>query len=151
MSQFLRRYVWVLVCAFGVLGCTEPAKEIIGNTADGQFELTLRADPNWVRPSGTLLVELVVRRLDPTAQLDFSDRISLVASNGTVTPISVTPDFSPALGDSIEKQVYQSWIEFRAPATSFSGPTGEQQGELSALFREARATFKVRIVPFLGD
>ena len=151
MSQQLRRYLWALLCAVGVMGCTEPAKEIVGSTADGQFELILRADPNWVRPSGTLLVELVVRRLDPTAQLNFSDRIDLVASNGTVTPASLTPDFSPALGDSIEKQVYQSWISFRAPATSFNGPTGEQQSELSALFREARATFKVRIVPFLGD
>lgn len=143
----------VVLCLFcgWVMGCSEPAKEILGNTADGEFELVLRADPNWVRPNGTLLVALQVRRLDPRAQLDVNDHIRLVANNGTLTPTSVTPDFSPALGDTVASQVYQTWVEFRAPSISFSGPTGEQQSEIYAIFRDLRATFKVRVVPFLGE
>ncbi|MBT3606121.1 MAG: hypothetical protein HN521_23880, partial [Candidatus Latescibacteria bacterium] len=83
---------------FVFMGCSEPAKEIVGTTSDGQFELVLRADPNWVRPSATLLVELVVRRLDPTTQLSFNDRISFVVNNGSVSPTSVTPSFAPEPG-----------------------------------------------------
>lgn len=136
-----------------VMGCSEPAKEIFGTTSDGQFELTLRADPNWVRPSATLLIALSVRRLDPTAQLSFNDRISFVVNNGSISPASVTPDFSPALGDSVEKQVYQTWLEFRAPNAGFGSSSSdkEQESEIHALFRNLRSTFKVRIVPDAGS
>jgi hypothetical protein len=149
MSHFMRRYLLgllggMLIC---VMGCSEPAKEIMGTTSDGQFELVLRADPNWVRPSGTLLVELLVRRLDPTAQLDFNDRISFVVNNGSVSPTSVTPSFAPAVGDSVEKQMSQTWLEFRAPNASFGSSGDEQESEIHVLFRTLRSTLKVRVVP----
>jgi hypothetical protein len=151
MNPLMRRYILgLLLCGFYVMGCSEPAKEIFGTTSDGQFELVLRADPNWVRPSATLLVELSVRRLDPTVQLGFNDRISLVVNNGSLSPTSVTPDFSPAAGDSIEKQVYQTWLEFKAPTPSFNSSGGEQESEIHALFRELRSTVKVRVVPLGG-
>ncbi|MBT4137441.1 MAG: hypothetical protein HOE48_05965 [Candidatus Latescibacteria bacterium] len=136
---------------FVFMGCSEPAKEIVGTTSDGQFELVLRADPNWVRPSATLLVELVVRRLDPTTQLSFNDRISFVVNNGSVSPTSVTPSFAPEPGELVEKQVYRTWLEFRAPNASFGSIGSEQESEINALFRELRSTFKVRIVPKAGS
>ena len=151
MSHLMRRYFWGLfLCGFCVMGCSEPAKEILGTTSDGKFEVTLRADPNWVRPSSTLLVELVVRRLDPLAQLGFGDNISLVANNGTITPSTITPSFAPAVGDSIEKQVFQTFLQFRAPTPSFNSAGGEQESEIQAIFRDVKTTFKVRVVPLGG-
>lgn len=148
MNRF-QNYV-MLCCAVLCLGCSEPAKEILGTTSDGKFEVVLRADPNWVRPSSTLLVELLVRRLDPLAQLGVNDRVSLVVNNGTVTPLSVTPNFAPAVGDSVEKQVYQTRIEFRAPSPSFGSSGSEQQSEIHAIFRDVQTTLKVRVVPLGG-
>ena len=151
MSAMMRRYfLGLLLCGVCVMGCSEPAKEILGTTSDGKFEMTLRADPNWVRPSSILLVELEVRRLDPLAQLGFSDNITLVANNGTVTPTSVTPSFAPAVGDSVEKQVFQTFLQFRAPTPSFNSTGGIQESEIQAFFRGVKTTFKVRVVPLGG-
>lgn len=150
--SYLNRFFQIVFCGLlmCLMGCSEPAKEILGTTSDGKFEVTLRADPNWVRPSSTLLVELMVRRLDPLAQVGFNDRISFVVNNGTITPTSVTPSFAPAVGDSIEKQVFQTFLEFRAPTPSFNSAGGEQESVIHAIFRDVQSTFKVRVVPLGG-
>jgi hypothetical protein len=152
MSHFMCRCFQGLLLGglLNVMGCSDPAKEISGTTSDGQFELVLRADPNWVRPSASLMVELLVRRLDPSVQLSFNDRISFVVNNGSVLPTRISPSFAPAFGETVEKQVYRTWLEFKAPTPGFGGSGGEQESEINAIFRGLRATFKVRIVPNLG-
>ena len=51
------RGVFSILAAAAILcGCSEPDDTIMGSTADGMYELTLSADPNWVRPNETLPV-----------------------------------------------------------------------------------------------
>ena len=141
----------LLSAAAAITGCSEPVKEVTGSTSDGRFELSLRADPNWVRLNATLMVRLSVRRLDPTAELNFTDRVSFVANSGSIVPSSVTPSFEPAPGDTVDQELFQTWLEYRAPGLSFVGPVGEQESQIHAVFRDVRASLNVRIVPSLND
>lgn len=152
MSAFLKIFsILVLFLVVSVSGCSEPVKEVTGSTSDKRFELTLRADLNWVRFNSTLLVQLSVRRLDPTAELNFTDRVSFVANNGSIVPNSVTPSFEPAPGDTVDQEVFQTWLEYRAPGLSYGGPVGEKEGQIHAVFRDVRASLNLRIVPNLND
>ena len=121
-----------------LMGCSEPAKEVVGTSTDGQFELVLRADPNWVRPDASLPVEVQVVRLVSDATVGFGDRIEFVVNNGSVSPTSLNVSFDAASGGDR----FTARVTFRA-----SRATEEAQGEIHAYFRGALATLKVRIVP----
>ena len=124
-----------LAMAFG--GCSEPDNQVSRSTADGEFELVLHAERNWVVSEGKLPVRVVVRSLAGPLEDGLVDQVTFVVNNGDVSPRTVTAIISEAEGEYLE------WVIFTAARNLSS----EQQGEINAIFRDALATLKIRIVP----
>ena len=124
-----------LAMAFG--GCSEPDNQVSRSTADGEFELVLHAERNWVVSEGKLPVRVVVRSLAGPLEDGLVDQVTFVVNNGDVSPRTVTAIISEAEGEYLE------WVIF----TAARNLSTEQQGEINAIFRDALATLKIRIVP----
>ena len=131
-----------LAMAFG--GCSEPDNPVSRSTADGEFELVLHAERNWVVSEGKLPVMVVVRSLAGPLEDGLVDEVTFVVNNGDVSPrsvIAIIPE-GGADGDEAEDE-YLEWVIF----TAARNLSTEQQGEINAIFRDALATLKIRIVP----
>ncbi len=124
-----------LAMAFG--GCSEPDNQVSRSTADGEFELVLTAERNWIVPEGKLPVRVVVRSLAGPLEDGLVDQVTFVVNNGDVSPRTVTAIISEAEGEYLE------WVIF----TAARNLSYDQQGEINAIFRDALATLKIRIVP----
>ena len=124
-----------LAMAFG--GCSEPDNQVSRSTADGEFELVLHAERNWVVSEGKLPVRVVVRSLAGPLEEGLVDQVTFVVNNGDVSPRTVTAIISEAEGEYLE------WVIF----TAARNLSYDQQGEINAIFRDALATLKIRIVP----
>jgi len=124
-----------LAMAFG--GCSEPDNQVSRSTADGEFELVLTAERNWIVSEGKLPVRVVVRSLAGPLEDGLVDQVTFVVNNGDVSPRTVTAIISEAEGEYLE------WVIF----TAARNLSTEQQGEINAIFRDALATLKIRIVP----
>ena len=124
-----------LAMAFG--GCSEPDNHVSRSTADGEFELVLHAERNWVVSEGNLPVRVVVRSLAGPLEDGLVDQVTFVVNNGDVSPRTVTAIISEAEGEYLE------WVIF----TAARNLSYDQQGEINAIFRDALATLKIRIVP----
>ena len=124
-----------LAMAFG--GCSEPDNQVSRSTADGEFELVLTAERNWIVSEGKLPVRVVVRSLAGPLEDGLVDQVTFVVNNGDVSPRTVTAIISEAEGEYLE------WVIF----TAARNLSTEQQGEINAVFRDALATLKIRIVP----
>ncbi len=131
-----------LAMAFG--GCSEPDNQVSRSTADGEFELVLTAERNWIVSEGKLPVRVVVRSLAGPLEDGLVDQVTFVVNNGDVSPRSVTAIIPEggADGDEAEGE-YLEWVIF----TAARNLSTEQQGEINAVFRDALATLKIRIVP----
>ena len=140
------RSLLLAVCvSFALAACSEPADRVMGSTSDGSYELTLSAEPNWVRPEASLLVRVTLLRRGRSQPIGFSDQIALSGNKGTVSPSSLSVSFTPVPADSSLAR-FSKIVTFRAGRA-----TEEGQGEIVALFRDAQATLKVRIVPLVSD
>jgi hypothetical protein len=128
-----------------VAACSEPDGTVMGSTQDGDFSLTLSADPNWVRPEALLPVRVTLVQHDTSSVLGYSDQIAFTASGGSLSPFSLPVTLSPDPADSA-RGLFTAFVTFRA-----SRMTVEGQGEIHALFRDARATLRIRIVPLATD
>ena len=124
-----------LAMAFG--GCSEPDNQVSRSTADGEFELVLHAERNWVVSEGELPVRVVVRSLAGPLEDGLVDQVTFVVNNGDVSPRTVTAIISEAEGEYLE------WVIF----TAARNLSYDQQGGINAIFRDALATLKIRIVP----
>ena len=124
-----------LAMAFG--GCSEPDNQVSRSTADGEFELVLTAERNWIVSEGKLPVRVVVRSLAGPLEDGLVDQVTFVVNNGDVSPRTVTAIISEAEGEYLE------WVIF----TAARNLSYDQQGEINAIFRDALATLKIRIVP----
>jgi hypothetical protein len=143
----MKKYMHIALAALvwtAVWACSEPDNIVSSSTEDGQFSLALEAEENWVRPRGELPIRLRVERLGGPPSEDFSGEIELVSNGGSVSPSTVfvemaAPD-SAGLGgeDSFER-----WIVFTA---SSSGSVVDR-ADVHALFGDALATLKIRVVP----
>ena len=132
----------ILAMAFG--GCSEPDNQVSRSTADGEFELVLHAERNWVVSEGKLPVRVVVRSLAGPLEDGLVDQVTFVVNNGDVSPRSVTaiiPEGGAGGGEA--EGEYLEWVIF----TAARNLSTEQQGEINAIFRDALATLKIRIVP----
>ena len=125
------------------VGCSEPDSRVSRSTGDGEFELVLQAERNWVSPAGALPVRVVVRSLAGPPREGIVDQVTFVVNNGDVSPRSLTAVI-PGVEESDEVETeYSEWVTF----TAARGLTAEHQGEINAIFRDALATLKIRIVP----
>ena len=139
-----------LAMAFG--GCSEPGNQVSRSTADGEFELVLHAERNWVVSEGKLPGRVVVRSLAGPLEDGLVDQVTFVVNNGDVSPRSLNIPGPPgppgpdreggADGDEAEGE-YLEWVIF----TAARNLSYDQQGEINAIFRDALATLKIRIVP----
>jgi len=136
------RHVSLAILVMGaVASCSEPDDTVMGSTQDGAYSLTLSADPNWVRPDASLPIRVELVQHDPLAVLGFSDQISFTAANGSLSPFSLPVTLTPDPADST-RALFAAFVTFRTGRM-----TAEGQGEIHALFRDAKATLKIRIVP----
>ena len=149
----------LLALATASVGCSEPDNRVSRSTGDGEFELVLQAERNWVvslpspppgsrsgdyqRPDGALPVRVIVRSLAGPLQDGIVDQVTFVVNNGEVSPRSLTATI-PGVDDVDEAETeYSEWVIF----TAARGLTAEHQGEINAIFRDALATLKIRVVP----
>ena len=131
-----------LTMAFG--DCSEPDNRVSRSTADGQFELVLQTERNWVMPDGSLPVRVVVRRLAETLEDGLVGEVAFVVNNGSVSPSRLTATIPGGGTEGDEQETeYSEWVTFKADRDL----SAEQQGEINAIFRDALATLKIRIVP----
>ena len=140
----------LLACCVGVAligvaaGCSEPGKRVTAATADGDFEVTLTARKNWLRPGETLPIRLRVESLAGQLATTAREPLTFVVNNGTVSPSLLTITFvgrNDSLSIGVER-VYEQWVSFSL--SSYASP--DRQGEIHALFRDIQATLKIRIV-----
>jgi hypothetical protein len=140
---------WLAWCLTGaaalLLGCSEPGKQVMGATADGRFSLSLQAAKNWVRPGETLPILVRIQPLYGPPAEGLTDTLRLVANNGSLYPQRLPVAFAAA-EDSLgagAQTAFVTWVYFTA-ATRLSDGV---QGEAHALFLDALATLRIRIVP----
>ena len=133
----------ILALVLACLGCSEPDKRVSRSTADGEFELVLEAERNWVVPNGSLPVKVVVRSLAGPLADGLVDQVTFVVNNGDVSPRNVTAIISQEglEGDEAETE-YLAWVTF----TAARDLSTVEQGRIDAIFRDALATLKIRIV-----
>jgi hypothetical protein len=140
------RYLCFVAAALLFLGaCSEPDDTVMGSTSDGGYELTLSADPNWVRPDASLPLKVTLLQHDRSAPINFSDQITFTANNGNLSPTSLSVTFTVDPADST-RGLYTKFVTFRAGRMTEDG-----EGEIHGFFRDAKATLKVRIVPLVSD
>jgi len=129
----------VAALALGLWGCSEPDKRVTASTGD--FEVSLEAKKNWVRPGDELPIQVRVKSRTGPVQEDVDEVIEFVVNNGTVSPSSLSVHLAGP--DSL----FTGWITF----TASSRVTPPDQAEIHAIFRDALATLKIRIVVSASD
>jgi hypothetical protein len=122
-----------------LLGCAEPDRRVTAATADGGFALSLAASRNWMRPGDSLPVQVRVERLSGPAE-EREDTVEFVCNRGVGSPAALTVSLAGADSPGV---IFTGWVTF----TAASEITSSDQGEVHALFRDAVATLKIRIVP----
>ena len=144
----IARICFTAVLLFGLLGCSEPDEKVTAAEDKRAFALSLEAEENWMRPGNKLPIRVRVESLTGPVQEELVEEVEFIANNGTVSPPSLIvvlagPD---SLGQGAES-LYTGWVTF----TSSSRATSVDQGEIHAIFRDALATLKIRIVPPVDD
>jgi hypothetical protein len=135
---------WLLTAAL-LAGCAEPDKAVTRATENGRFALSLEAEKNWLHPGEILPVLVRVESLAGTLEHGLVDTLKLVANNGTLAPLQLVVAFAGS-ADSVAvgvDRVFENWIYFAASTRA----TPQNQGEINALFQNARAVLKIRILP----
>ncbi|MBT4100439.1 MAG: hypothetical protein HOM68_22435 [Gemmatimonadetes bacterium] len=132
-----------MLIAFG-LGCSEPNSSVTRSTEDDQFEVTLKAAKNHLKPGEALPILVTVESLAGQLAQTTAGTITFVTNQGSVSPSRL--DFT-LLGrdDSLSTGVtttYTQWVTF----TLGSRPDEGRQAEVHALFRDLDTTLKIRIV-----
>lgn len=135
--------VLLALAALGALACSEPDRRVTAPTGDGRFALSLEAGRGHVRPGDEVPVHVVVASLRGPVTEEVLAPIDLVVNNGTCSPTSVvaTIDGPDSLGHGAGER-FETWIIFRAAASV----TPDDQGEIMALFEDAVASLRIRIV-----
>jgi hypothetical protein len=125
-------------------GCSEPDRAVSSTTGDNLFSLRLEAQKQWVRPGGVVPVRVRVERLGGPPPEDVEGQVQFAVNNGAVSPslLQVKLAAPDSAGQGGER-VFAEWVIFTARTTA----TAQDQGEIHALFRDAVATLKIRIVP----
>ena len=137
------RVCFVCCTVLALAGCSDPDKQVSRSTEDREFAVSLKAEKNWVYPGHSLPVQVRLESLGGPVQEDLDDKIVLIANSGTATPASLNVNLAgpDSVGNEAE-QVFTGWVTFRAS----NQVTPENQGEIHALFQDAQATLKIRIV-----
>ena len=136
----------VLLAVVGLSpGCSEPDKQVSRSTADGDFEVVLAGEKNWIRPGESLPILVTVTSLAGPLQERLFEEVTFVVNNGSITPRSLTVVMA-GTADSLAgppETEYSEWGTF----TASGNVSSERQGEIHAMFMDALATLKIRIVP----
>lgn len=143
MKRLLACGVGVILLALGTT-CSEPDRRVMAASSDGAIEVTLSAKKNWLRPGESLPIRVQVRSVVGQLAQTTRESLTFVSNNGTVVPSLLSVTFV-GLQDSISAgvtEVYEGWVTFSV--SSFT--SSDRQGELHALFGDAQATLKIRIV-----
>jgi hypothetical protein len=101
-----------------------------------------------VRPGQSLPIKVRVESLTGPLNDPWVAEIELVANNGNVSPSLVNVVFDGVAVDeayTAADSVFEAWITFEAG----SRIEAASQGEIHALFLDARSTLKIRITPEL--
>ena len=128
-----------------IWSCSEPDKQVSRSTADGSFSLVLEGERNWVHPGQSLPIRVTVESLAGPLQEGVFEEVEFVVNNGSVNPTKLTVVMA-GIADSLAsgpETEYSDWITFKASSSLSS----ERQGEIHAIFVDALATLKIRIVP----
>jgi len=127
-------------------GCAEEPERIVGaTTEDDRFEVELEATQDWVRPGDSLPVRVRVKSLGGKLEQPLAAELLFVVNGGDVDPSSLFVEFA-GTADSLSfgvETLFEEWITFEAE----SRVGAEVQGEINALFLDARATLKIRLTP----
>ena len=125
------------------LGCSEPDSTVTRSTEDEQFEITLKAKKNHLKPGERLPILVTVESTTGQLITTTSDTIDFVANLGSVWPSRLVFTFV-GRDDSVSTgvtTVYSEWVTF-----TLEQPAEGRQADLHALFRDLDTTLKIRIV-----
>lgn len=131
-------------------GCgKEPDRVVSGATADGRWELTMKARKNSLRPGEALPVRLTLESLAGQPTTTFRDTIELVANAGTISPNRLIFTFVGSQDTSYvgggATTLFSDWVTYTL-STSSRDANDSRQGEISALFRDVETVLKIRII-----
>ncbi|MBT4501152.1 MAG: hypothetical protein HOC74_25705 [Gemmatimonadetes bacterium] len=143
---FILRVALLTGLALGCFGCAEEPERIVGaTTEDGRFEVELEATRDWVRPGNSLPIRVRVKSLRGKLEQPLAAELVFVVNGGDVDPRSLFVEFA-GMADSLSfgaETLYEEWVTFEAE----DRVGAEVQGEIHALFLDARATLKIRLTP----